>query len=279
MDTLSVSTIEVNGSFEVRYKMVTQGAKVATVSGVLTVSLNTRFPMDRPILAELGALHHLLYIKEIHGQRRLGNGLRIEVSAGAIKKAVAKGSLKREDSGKTDKEHVARFCAFLATKYFEATVEVVQAAKWADMSSNRQVNESIAVDDYPDAKLSCVLGEVVVRRHALNRFVERFTAATEIAAGTSIVEIPDGRWTRAWKSLDTILPQAETVSIPPKEAKRIAERYGPGVIALQHRASQSVFILKQNSHGLSLVTVLCGDEYCKLTELPTQAGQKLVYSR
>lgn len=279
MDTLSVCTIEVGDAFEVRYKMVTQGAKVATVSGVLTVSLNNRFSLDRPILAELGALHHLLYVREIHGQRRLGNGLRIEVSAGAIKKAVAKGSLKREDSGKTDKEHVARFSAFLATKYFEASVEVVQPNKWADMPSNRLVNQSIAIDDYPDAKLSSVLGEVVVRRHALNRFVERFTAASEIAAGASIMEIPDARWTRAWKSLDTILPQAETVMIPPKEAKRIAERYGQGVIALQHRSSQSVFVLKQNSFGLSLVTVLCGDEYCKLTELPTQAGQKLVYSR
>lgn len=279
MGTLSVSTQEVGEVFQVRYKMVEQGAKVATVCGVLSINLNNRFNLDRPILAELGALHHLLYVKEVHGQHRLGNGLRIEVSAGAIKKALAKGALKREDSGKTDKEHVARFCAFLATKYFESTVEVVPAAKWVEMPSNRQVDEAITIEDYPDAKITSALGDVVVRRHALNRFVQRFTAASEIAAGASMVELPDARWTRAWRSLEAILPQAERVTIPPQEWRRIVERYGQGMIALHHRSSQSVFVLKQNAHGLSLVTVLCGDEYCKLTELPTLAGQKLIYSR
>lgn len=279
MGTLSVSAIESGEVFLVRYKMIEQGAKMATISGKLTVSLGKRFIQDRSILAELGALHHLLYVREVQGQRRLGNGLRIEVSAGAIKKALAKKSLKQVDSGKTEKEHVAQFCSFLATKYFEASIEVVHPGKWVDVPSKRQMDESITIDDYPDARISSILGDVVVRRHALNRFVERFTAASEIAAGVHLVDVPDSRWTRAWKSLETILPQAERANVPPKETKRIADKYGQGVHVLHHPSSQTVFVVREGAYGMGLVTVLCGDEYCRLTELPTHAGQKLIYMR
>jgi hypothetical protein len=217
-------------------------------------------------------------VREIHGTHRLGNGLCVEVSAGAIKKAVAKGALKKEDAGTTAKTHVAHFSMFLATKYFEATVEVVPPGKWVEPESKRMIDETVCVDEYPVVHIGSVLGDVVVRRHALNRFVERFMVAAEIAAGRSLVEIPDFRWTRAWRSLESILPQSVKVTIPPKEAQRIMRKYGNDVQALHHIGSQNVFVIKNVGRGYELITVLRGDEYCKLIELPKAAGQRLIYT-
>lgn len=282
MDTLSVSTVAAGADFKVRYKFVPAGASMALIAGTVTVALAARpgWMEDRSILAELAALHHLITIKEVQGMNRLGNGLLVEVSAGAIKKAVAKGSLKKEDAGTTAKAHVAHFSTFLATKYFEATIEVVPAGKWMECEAKRIVDDVITVEEYPDVRIESVLGGVVVRRHALNRFVERFMAASEIAAGRTLADIPDQRWTRAWKSLATILPQATRITIPPKEAQRIVSKYGMGVHVLHHWGSQNVFVIKEygNARSLDLVTVLRGDEYCKLIELPKVMGQRLVYS-
>lgn len=280
MDTLSVSTVADGDSFKVRYKYVPQGCRLASVAGVVTVSLASRpdWIRDRVILAELAALHHLVYVREIHGTYRLGNGLCIEVSAGAIKKAVAKGALKKEDAGTTTKAHVAHFSTFLATKYFEATVEVVPPGKWQEIEAKRLSDETLCVEEYPAVHIGSVLGNVVVRRHALNRFVERFMAAAEIASGRSLVDIPDYRWTRAWRSLESIVPQSVKVTIPPKEAQRVMYKYGKDVYALHHMGSQNVFVVKDAGRGHELVTVLRGNEYCKLIELPTAAGQRLIYS-
>jgi hypothetical protein len=280
MDTLSVSTIADGDTFKVRYKYVPHGSGAASMAGSVTVCLAIRpdWTRDRGILAELAALHHLMYVREIHGVHRLGNSLCVEVSAGAIKKAVAKGALKKEDAGTTTKAHVAHFSMFLATKYFEATVEVVPSGKWVEPESKRTLDETICVDEYPVVHVGSVLGDVVVRRHALNRFVERFMAAAEMAAGRSLVDIPDYRWTRAWRSLESILPQSVRVTIPPKEAQRVMWKYGKDVHALHHIGSQNVFVVKDSGRGRELVTVLRGDEYCKLIELPRAAGQRLIYS-
>lgn len=282
MDTLSVSTVPVDADrFEVRYKYAQLGAREPGVAGRVLVSLAQRpdWTQDRAILAELAALHHLLCVREVQGANRLGNRLCVEVSAGAIKKAVAKNSLKREDAGTTAKVHVARFCQFLATKYFQAQVEVVPPLKWKEQAAKRVVDEEITVDDVPDAGVDSVLGRLVVRRHALNRFIERCLAAAEIAQGKTLMEIPDERWTRAWRALETIVPQASRAAMPPHEAARVRSKYGTGATILHHVGSQCVFVVNQGPKRNELVTVIKGDEYCKLIELPKVAGQKLVYAK
>jgi hypothetical protein len=282
MDTLSVSTLRTDdGGFNVRYRFVQEGGKLASVAGVVSVVLADRpdWQEDRAILAELAALHFLLEVRQVHGANRLGNGLRLDVSSGAIRKAVAKGALKKNDAGTTSRVHVAHFCQFLATKFFEATVEVVPPGKWSEMESRRESNEAITVETWPDASIVSALGKVVVRRHALNRFVERCMVPEEIAAGASLVDIPDYRWTRAWRALEKIVPQADAVQVPPKEAQRITRKYGADVHVLSHSSSQSVLILKKEPSGdYSLVTVLRGNDDCKLIELPRVAGQRLIYT-
>jgi hypothetical protein len=208
----------------------------------------------------------------------LGNNLKIEVSSGAIKKACAKNALKTTDSGKTDKSTVAHFSLFLATRFLEAKIEVVPAGKWKEIEAREHADFSIQVGTAPVVTISTALGEAIVRRHALNRFVERYTAREEIRSGMQLQDLPDHHWTKAWKTLRKSLPQALVVTPPPQEAERLRRTYGPNSRFLQHHGTQAVFIFNIAPHGLDFVTVLSDGEYCKITELPRQVGQRLVYA-
>jgi len=271
MDTISViACIEKNNCIDVRYKWRTNGAKAVKSSGSVSVHLNARYNEDRLILAELSALHHLLCVEQIHGKNRLGNGLKIEVTAGAIRKAVAKGSLKKDDSGRTSKINVAHFSQFLATQFFEAEVETVPSNKWVEEITQEENNYSIQINLPPMASIESPVGNVVISRHALNRFVESFAAVDQITAGATLSDIPNSKWTRAWQILNGLIPTSERVSIPDKEKERIQRCYGKGTVALHHQSSQNVFILKKEWFGATLVTVLRDSDYCKIIpKLPT----------
>jgi len=279
MDTLSVSTHpNQDGTFAIHYKWQQAGAKMPGRGGVVTVSLHQKNADDRPILAELGALHHLLCVEQVHGEKRLGNGITIEVSAGAIRKAVAKGALKQSDAGLTEKLHVALFSHFLATRFFEAQVVTVPAEKWIEGETKEAKDYAISIDAPITATLSSALGEIIITRHALNRFVERFAAADQIKTGATLLDVPDFKWTRAWRTLETILPRAAQVEIPKKERQRIHKKYGSGVIALHHADSQNVFIIKREWYGLTMATAVRDSEYCKIVpKLPIYAEGRLVH--
>lgn len=71
MDTLSVTTSEKpDGAFLSRWKWRQEGAKQPK-AGEIVVHLDEAYKDDRIIIAELGALHHLLEERQIHGQNRL----------------------------------------------------------------------------------------------------------------------------------------------------------------------------------------------------------------
>ncbi|MDP1573103.1 MAG: hypothetical protein Q8M09_08260 [Pseudomonadota bacterium] len=279
MDTLSVFTHpNQDGTFAVHYKWRQGEAKMPGRGGVVMVTLHQKHADDRSILAELGALHHLLCVEQVHGEKRLGNGITIEVSAGAIRKAVAKGALKQSDAGLTEKLHVALFSQFLATRFFEAQVVTAPAEKWTDEEVKISKDYAVNIDAPMTARLPSDLGDIIITRHALNRFVERFAAADEIKSGATLIDVPDFRWTRAWRTLGAILPKAEQVEIPTKERQRILKKYGPGVVALHHPDSQSIFIIKHDWYGLTMATAIRDSEYCKIVpKLPMYAGGRVVY--
>lgn len=279
MDTLSVAAMQNNDAFDVSFRLVASGGKTATYAGVIAVKLSATFLYERAALAELAAIHFLLHKKEIHGPGRLGNLLRVQVTQKEIKKALAKGSLKRTDNGQADNFDVARFAGFMATKYFEAVTEIQPFSKWKNMPINRELNETIEIDTAPIAPIDTVIGSVVVSRHAMNRFVERFSGAEEIARGIAFTALPEVRWRRAWKIIEGNMPQARPLEIPPHEAKRVEREYGQGVTILHHHDSQAVFVVKDERGGKVLVTVLRDNEYCSFTTLPTAVGQQIVYRR
>lgn len=256
MHTLSVTTSGApdEEQFVVRWAWRASNASMPSKGGTVAVALNKRYTEDRDILAELGALHHLLCVQQVHGQNRLGTGLTVEVSRGAIKKAVARGALKTTDSGRTDKTHVARFAHFLATRFFGARVQVGRRPPGEPATA---LHVAITLDAPPLARIDSAVGPVVISRHALNRFVERFAAADMIKAGAELVDVPDQKWTQAWRNLQTFLPKAvPATGMLEREKQRIARKYGPGTIVLFHADSQLIFIIVRETYGLVMATVL-----------------------
>ncbi len=289
MDKLSFSTTtNPDGTFNTRWQwwqninFPHQEPWLPKSGGVITLSLAAKWTEDRPILAEVCAIHHLLCNESIHGTKRLGVNMEIEVSFGAIRKALLKGSLKKTNKGETDKQHVALFTKFLATKYFEANINVLRQDKWIDVVAMKATNYSLSIDDIPAVFINTIAGNVSVSRHALNRVVERRMANEIMHDSDDLMSVPDIKWTRAWKFLELVLPASTQVSIPNKEQQRISKRYGQGTVALWHQSSQCVFILKREPYGLEMVTMTNDNEYNKITaghKLPRQVGQRLVYDR
>lgn len=277
MDTLFVSTQDAGDEFVTTWRWQPNTATVPSIGGTIDVTLGERYTEDRRILAELGAIHHLLSVEQVNGQNRLGNGLAIEVSSGAIRKAVAKGALKKNDSGRTDKQHVAHFAHFLATKFFEAEVKVGKLPAGEPKTTR---HFAITLDAPPVARMDSPLGPVIVSRHALNRFVERFAAEDLIKAGMDIIDAPDHKWTQAWRNLGNLLPKSERVAkMPEQEWRRIARKYGAGTIVLHHADSRNLFILKKEPYGLVMATArrrnLESDRI--VPPLPKYVGGRLVH--
>ncbi len=277
MDRLSVTTIaNPDGTFTTRWQWRQNDTKQPSRGGTANVSLAPRWNEDRDILAELAAIHHILCVEQVHGQNRLGTSLEVEVTFGAIRKALLKGAIKTTDKGDTDKHRVALFAKFLATKFFEAKISVIRPDKWRDDESKSTANFMVSVDRVPGVTVESSVGPVVISRHALNRVVGRHIAKDIAPDEDDLLKVPDEKWSRAWRFLEKVLPAATKVDIPLKERARIIKEYGRGVSALLHRDSQCVFILQQEKYGLEMVTMLKDSEYCRITpKLPTQVGQRL----
>jgi hypothetical protein len=279
MDVISVSTVpNDDGTFAVRYKLCRSGGKAVQRAGMVTVALHSRYSEDRPILAELGALHHLLADDPVLESSRCGNQLAVEVSFGAIRKAVTKGSLKSTDAGRTDKSNVAHFAHFLATRFFEATVSVVPPGKWEPPEEAKIIKDAFIEVSAPSvASLGSCIGQIIPSRHAMNRMVERFVAADQIKAGKSLEDLDDTCWTRAWKIIAKHLPQTSRVKIPHEEHKRILRKYGPNSTILHHQDAQIVYVVVKEPYGLVLATVLKDSDYCRLVPKPPKfVGGRLV---
>lgn len=279
MDTISVAAIEGDGLIHVHYRVVGDGAKNATYAGVVSVRLASSLIAQREALAELSALHYILDTKQLQGQGRLGNDLKIQVTAKEIKRALAKGQIKRTDAGEADNMDVVWFSTFMATKFFEASVEVTPQSKWKDLPVNRVHDSELEIAAPPFSIIPSPIGEVIVSRHALNRYVERFSGAQEFAEGGSLSKVPDMRWRRAWKTIEGNLPNSVLAKVPEHEQVRIERTYGKGVSVLHHSTSQAVYVVRKEPKGLVMVTVLLGNEYCQPIALPTAAGQKLIYRK
>ena len=84
MMVLTLLTKQIDGEFTVYWKTGLRRG------GELKVDLGEQYDklpeQQKPIAAELYAIHHLLSVKEVMGSNRSGNGLQIRVSKGAIKK-------------------------------------------------------------------------------------------------------------------------------------------------------------------------------------------------
>ncbi len=164
MMVLTLLTKQIDGEFTVYWKTGLRRG------GELKVNLGEQYKMlpeqQKPIAAELYAIHHLLSVKEVMGSNRSGNGLQIRVSKGAIKK------LQKQRSTQHSLYSLTRF---LLTRYHEAQISVEKRDDWLSHSFEEYCVDNATVREIDEVINVPNIGPVVVTRHALERFVERLS--------------------------------------------------------------------------------------------------------
>lgn len=230
------------------------------VAGVLSVPVSDFHTADRTALAELKALFHLLENRQVHGPGRLGNGFKVIVSHSSIRKAVAKSALKKTMVAKTEKKAIAIAANFLATKYFEVTVEVNSLPDVEPKRFEPQEQLDCVGLQFDRVGIDCpLLGEhVFVTRHAMHRYVARIDQKRDKFNEADLTGVADERWSQAWRWFVRILPHKdlEKATLLPAAQRNAEKKYGKNCYYLHFEAANALLILRRNSVGLALVTVI-----------------------
>lgn len=277
---VQASREEEGGAFLVEWQWWANPERPA-VAGTLTVPVAGNHKADRSALAELKALFHLLENRHVHGEGRLGNGLKLLVTHGAIRKAVAKSALKKSMAGKTDKSDVAQAASFLATKYFEATVEVGRLPEAEPkIVQPHEVLEPVG-RVFDRVTIECpLLGEpVTVTRHAMHRYVARVDQKRDKFTEADLSGVDDVRWSQAWRWFTRILPHAdlEKASLLPSARQWSEGKYGKNCHYLHFQSAGVLLIVRRDSNGLSLATVIrLSPQKPMIAQPDYMVGQKLV---
>ncbi len=231
MMVLTLLTKQIDGEFTVYWKTGLRRG------GELKVDLGEQYDklpeQQKPIAAELYAIHHLLSVKEVMGSNRSGNGLQIRVSKGAIRK------LQKQRSTQHSLYSLTRF---LLTRYQEAQIS---EEKLGDRLSHSFVEYSVdnaTVREIDEVINVPKIGPVVVTRHALERFVERLS---------------DGAPKHPWKALcSKLLCSGLTkTQLPENVAIQKAKKYAQQADFWQHVGSKMYFVVVPSGLVKTLVTV------------------------
>ncbi|TPE55026.1 hypothetical protein FJM67_02945 [Maribrevibacterium harenarium] len=231
MMVLTLLTKQIDGEFTVYWKTGLRRG------GELKVDLGEQYDklpeQQKPIAAEVYAIHHLLSVKEVMGSNRSGNGLQIRVSKGAIKK------LQKQRSTQHSLYSLTRF---LLTRYQEAQISVEKRDDWLSHSFEEYSVDNATVREIDEVINVPNIGPVVVTRHALERFVERLS---------------DGAPKHPWKALYSKLlcPQLEKSKLPEKVATKKAKKYSHEAELWWHMESKIHFVIVPTESIKTLVTV------------------------
>ena len=260
-----------------------QQAGSRPIAGRIRVKVDVAHKEDREALAELQALFHLLEVRKVQSDTRCGNGIKIEVSAGATRKALLKGSLKSSGTGKTVKPHVAQCASFLATKYFAANVEV---GRWRE-EEPRLVEDEVAEHlgaSYPKVTLRCDLldASVGITRHAMNRYVGRICEARDKFTENDLADLPDSRWTTAWEWFANMLQHKDlrVADLLHSKQQQFRSKYGANCVYLHFQDASALLVLRKTADGYDALTVLRTNPYTPvLAEQRYIVGQRIVSAR
>ncbi|ATD23840.1 TPA: hypothetical protein I6810_002782 [Vibrio cholerae] len=231
MMVLTLLTKQIDGKYTVYWKTGLRRG------GELKVDLGEQYDklpeQQKPIAAELYAIHHLLSVKEVMGSNRSGNGLQIRVSKGAIKK------LQKQHSTQHSLYSLTRF---LLTRYHEAQISVEKRDDWLSHSFEEYSVDNLTVRGIDEVINVPNIGPVVVTRHALERFVERLS---------------DGVPKHPWKALCTKLlcSGLTKAQLPESVAIQKAKKYAQEAELWQHVGSKMYFVMITGDSMKTLVTV------------------------
>ncbi|MGH1430380.1 hypothetical protein QF117_08780 [Vibrio sp. YMD68] len=232
MMVLTLLTKQTDGKYTVYWKTGLRRG------GELKVNLGEQYDklpeQQKPIAAELYAIHHLLSVKEVMGSNRSGNGLQIRVSKGAIKK------LQKQRSTQHSLYSLTRF---LLTRYQEAQISVEKSDDWLSYLFEEYSVDNVTVRDIDEVINVPNIGPVVVTHHALDRFVERLS---------------DGVPKHPWKALcSKLLCSGLTkTQLPENVAIQKAKKYAQEAEFWQHVGSKMYFVMVPSCSIKILVTVI-----------------------
>ncbi len=208
--------------------------------GVVSVTLAESITDNRPVVAELSALHHLLSYQGIMGDDRSGESLALEVTFGAIKKLLTdKGSAKSK---------LIPFARFLKIRYAESDIRVAPEGAWVIQARAEARREELRIDGpLPETIQITGYGRVCLSVHLIERMLER----ANYASASSV-----------WKHLRRMLDSHALVkkNLPEKVLAQKVEKYGEDAIGdhIQHLREAWTFVVapvkEPNSHCKNILT-------------------------
>lgn len=244
------------------------------------MELDNTLAGDGAIMAELRALYYLLEERQVQGKNRLGSGITIEQSFGAVRKALTKGSLKSMGEGSTHKTKVAMASEFLATKFFSAHVTVRQKPKAYEFTRFEASDVVLSMSPMR-AKLECtLLGDTVaITRHALHRQVARVDQNLALQQEDDLSHVPDERFEAAWQWIKRVLinPNTLEIQVRPDLVNKTPLKYGTArYLYFPDSQVPAVLAIVRDATGWVLSTVLRKQQTPFLDWPGYVVGQRLV---
>lgn len=186
--------------------------------GLLKVHV-TAGAADKDVIAELGALHHLLVVKAVFGQDRAGRaaqkqsvGSTPDEDADRLQLYVTSGQIKKLMQQKSKKPHLNPFAFFLATRFAGSNITVSQDRQWIKPRALENVEEitvGAALDDLMDVP---GVGLAAVSVHAIEQIQRR-------GNGLSLAE--------AWHQIRRVVRNLDyEVLVSEEKRRRDVDRHG-----------------------------------------------------
>lgn len=178
---------------------------------------------DLDVVAELGALHHLLVVKSIFGSDRAGRSahrsarLNDTPDPGAeasdrLQLNVTSGQLRKLMQQKSKKLHLVPFALFLSTRFAGSNIVVKNDASWIKPRAYEHVEEIVVSGVLDDHLEVPGIGIASLSAHAIEQVQKR-------GNGLSLVE--------AWHQVRKIVRTCDYEYIPSSDKrKRDIDRYG-----------------------------------------------------
>ncbi|ENO77571.1 plasmid-like protein [Thauera sp. 27] len=174
---------------------------------------------DKDVIAELGALHHLLVVKGIFGQDRAGRaaqkqgaGIIHDEDADRVQLHVTSGQIKKLMQQKSKKLHLSPYSFFLATRFAGSNISVSHDRQWIKPRALENVEEVTvgpALDDLMDVP---GVGLAAVSVHAIEQIQRR-------GNGLSLAE--------AWHQIRRVVRTLDyEVAVSDEKRRRDIDRHG-----------------------------------------------------
>ncbi len=144
---------------------------------VKAIAVTLRKPVsDGRTAAELAALHHLLLEQEVAGENRGSANLHIHCSRPATKKLLR---------GKSSKTDLIAYARGLRSRFPDLSVRVLPRHDLADAASE----QTLTLDGPLEYTQDTAIAPVAIRRHAIERFMQRAHCASIEQARKAVVNM------------------------------------------------------------------------------------------